>query len=217
MVEYNFLNFTSVVEAFKYHHNRDPFSHVVIDNFFTAETAQQLSKDFFAFDSDKWKSTKGNSKNCNNWNNFPKLTYTVFSYLCGEDFTRFLQGILGTTRLYPDPGLQNAGLYITGSSKKTKPKIDDIVHTKLNLQKTLNLVVYLSTDIKEEYGGHLGLWSCNEENQTPNKLVTEIAPVFNRAVLFYTDKNSFYNTSRSIKVPEKVYKKTITLQYLQEI
>ena len=215
MVEYNFLNFTSVVEAFKYQQSNDPFNHVVIDNFFVAEIAEKLSKDFFPYHSSKWTDVK-NLKTCNNWNDFPPLTYSVFSYFCGEDFTRFIQGILGSTRLYPDPGLQNSGLVLQQAAKKSKPICDHNLHNKLNLQKILNLIIYLSPNLKEEHGGNLGLWSCDAETKKPTNLVKEIAPVFNRAVLFYTDQDSFYGTSKTLKVPEGVYKKSLIISYFKE-
>ena len=60
-----------------------PFPHFVVDDFFEIDIAKDLESEFPSFDDKVWHEY-GNDlevkKVCNNWNEFPKKTYEVFSY-----------------------------------------------------------------------------------------------------------------------------------------
>ncbi len=70
--------------------NAKPFPHIVIDNFFCPETANQIAEEFLLYDDDeRWHSYLNpieNKKTSNNWNVFSPLLYQVFNQLNNQDF-----------------------------------------------------------------------------------------------------------------------------------
>jgi len=214
----NLVNLGAVVNSFRDFHTAHPFNHCVIDNFFQPEIAEQLASEFMSYDNNRWhfyNNAIENKKACNDWNCFPKLSYSVFSYLIGEDFTRLIGEISGL-KLYQDPGLHGGGWHIHGRGGMLNPHFDYNIHPKLGLQRALNIIVYVSPELKEEHGGHLGLWEHNAELHEPGLLVKEIAPKFNRAVIFNTTQNSWHGMSRPLVQPDDIYRKSLAVYYLKE-
>ncbi|WP_260469461.1 2OG-Fe(II) oxygenase [Pandoraea apista] len=96
------------------------------------------------------------------------------------------------------------------------PHLDYSIHPKLGLQRKLNIIIYLSEEMREDYGGHLGLWKHDNNKNQPGPLMKEIAPKFNRAVLFDTTQNSWHGMSRQLVQPDNIYRKSLAVYYLCE-
>jgi Rps23 Pro-64 3,4-dihydroxylase Tpa1-like proline 4-hydroxylase len=214
----NVVNLGSLVDALSKFRNVGPFNHCVIDNFFPIEIANKLSEEFMPYDNESWhfyNNSIENKKTCNDWNKFPEMTYRVFSYLNSEAFVRLIAEVVGIQPLYPDVGLHGGGWHCHSAGGILNPHLDYSIHPKMGLERVLNLIVYLSPDLKEEHGGHLGLWSHNSETNQPDKLVSEIAPKFNRAVFFNTTQNSWHGISRALVQPDGIYRKSIAVYYVK--
>lgn len=196
-----------------------PFDHIVIDNFFSDPHAVQLEKEFPPFDADCWyvyDNKIENKKALNDWNRFPPTTYQILAYLCSDEFVSFLSDAIGV-RLYADPGLHGGGWHIHGPGGNLNPHLDYHLHPKLRLVRKLNLIIYLSKDIEPSiHGGHLGLWEHDEQTGQPGRLVKEIEPSFNRAVLFDTTQNSWHGMSRMLTAEEGIYRKSLAVYYMTD-
>ncbi|APZ42829.1 2OG-Fe(II) oxygenase [Acidihalobacter ferrooxydans] len=196
-----------------------PFDHIVVDNFFSDSHALQLEKEFPAFESDFWfvyNNKIENKKALNDWNRFPSWTYQTFAYLCSDDFVSFLSDAFGV-KLYADPGLHGGGWHIHGPGGNLNPHLDYHLHPKLRLVRKLNLIIYLSKDIEPSiHGGHLGLWEHDEQAGQPRRLVKEIEPSFNRAVLFDTTQNSWHGMSRMLSAEDGIYRKSLAVYYMTD-
>lgn len=195
-----------------------PFRHCVIDDFFNESIASSLENDFPEYGDSRWlyyKNAIEDKKVLNDWNCFPELTYKVFRQLISDEFISMLSAAVGT-HLYPDPGLHGGGWHIHGAGGNLNPHLDYSIHPKIGLQRKLNIIVYLSSELKEIHGGHLGLWSHNKEGNLPDTLIKEVGPKFNRAVLFDTTQNSWHGMSRPLQQPEDVYRKSMAVYYLAE-
>ncbi len=156
-----------------------PFPHAIMDNFFPRDVALALESEFPAYDDPDWviyDSPLENKKTMNRWDRFPALTYGIIFKLCQMDGVDF--------------GLHGGGWHIHTAGGNLNPHLDYIEHPKLHRQRMLNLIIYLSSDYRPEYGGKLGLWSG--DNKKPHKLEKIIDPIFNRAVLFDTTQNSWH-------------------------
>jgi hypothetical protein len=212
------INLSKISEAFKTFEGQMPFDHCVVDDFFDIDVANKLSDEFMSYDDPSWffyNNPLEHKKACNDWNRFPKLTYSVFSRLTGKEFTGFMSSLSGIT-LYPDQGLHGGGWHMHGQGGILNPHLDYNIHPKLGLQRVINIIIYLSDDLKPEHGGHLGFWSHDHDTMLPNKLITEIQPEFNRAVIFNTMQNSWHGISRPLVPPETVYRKSLAVYYLKD-
>ena len=142
-----------------------PFNHCVIDNFFLSKVANNLSSNFPRYKSNVWhvyKSEIEHKKTCNNWNNFDNLTYETFRQLNSESFINLIGDNINC-KLLSDPGLHGGGWHIHSNNGNLNPHLDYTIHPKTNLQRRINLIVYLEKNYKAVYGGHLGLWEHNKE------------------------------------------------------
>lgn len=194
-----------------------PFDHWVIDDFLPTETAKQLSSEFMDYHYPKWycyNNPLENKKTCNDWWEFPPKTYEFFMYLASSDCIQKIKALTGIEVLYPDIGLHGAGWHIHGTGGKLNVHLDYSIHPKLNLQRKLNLILYLTEGWDKSWGGGLELWSHNSEKNKPDKCEKVIDNVFNRAILFDTTQTSWHGFPEPLTCPEGVYRKSIAFYYL---
>ena len=196
--------------------DNNPFDHCVIDNFFLPKVANNLSSTFPKYRSNIWhvyKSKIEHKKTCNNWNSFDNLTYEVFRQLNSELFVNLIGNKI-KCKLLSDPGLHGGGWHIHSNNGNLNPHLDYTIHPKTNLQRRINLIVYLEKNYKAMYGGHLGLWEHNKETGQPGKLIKEVFPKYNRAIIFDTSQNSWHGLSKKVNLPKDIFRKSIAVYYL---
>jgi hypothetical protein len=209
----NLLPLQTSIRTFK---QEKPFPFVIIDQFLETSLAAELEADFLPYDSPKWfvyKNQIEDKKALNDWNVFPPTTYCFFSYLNSPEFVTILSSLVDT-QLYVDQGLHGGGWHVHGPGGNLNPHLDYSIHPKLKLQRKLNLIIYISNALREEHGGHLGLYAHDAKSQQPGKCEHEIAPRYNRAVLFDTTQHSWHGMSRGLSQPEGIYRKSLAIYYL---
>ncbi len=195
-----------------------PFNYVVIDDFFQPAIAQGLAAEFPEFDSPVWAEYNNAieiKKLCNRWDSFPKLTYSVFSYLNSPKFVESM-GTLIDGKLFPDPGLNGGGWHTHKAGGKLNTHLDYSIHPKLGLERRINIIIYVQPDWKPEYGGALGLWAVNDAGDGPGKLEVEVPCLFNRAVIFDTSQNSWHGLPEPVRSPEGTNRNSIAAYFLCE-
>lgn len=198
---------------------REPFDHIVIDNFLDESLAKQLASEFMDYSDPNWFNYNNpleHKKTNNNWYFFPPATYSFMSYLNSSEFITRVENTTGLKNLHPDIGLHGAGWHIHGRGGKLNIHLDYSIHPKLKLLRKLNLILYLSEEWNPEWGGGLQLWSNNPENNKPLKKEQTIEVKFNRAVLFDTTQHSWHGFPDPLTCPENVYRKSIAMYYLME-
>lgn len=211
------INYTSsrYVEIGTLH--REPFNHMVIDDFFYKDFAEKLSEEFPDFDSPLWYDYNNPvevKKTTNFWDRFPPNTYKAFWDLCQSKFYSLLGYKFGT-QLYPDIGLNGGGWHIHGRGGKLNIHKDYSIHPKINMQRKLNIIIYLSKDWNKSWGGGLEFWSHDVETNAPKEKVKTIDVKFNRAVIFDTTQNSWHGLPEEINCPEGQYRKSLAMYYVQ--
>ena len=218
----------------------DPFDHCIIDGFFEEEAARALAEEFPAYESEDWyfyNNSIEHKKALNNWEKFPRMTYQAFTLLQSPAVTALLKEALGQ-EIYVDHGLNGGGWHIHGTGGNLNPHLDYSIHPKMGLERVLNIIIYLSPDLKPEHGGHLGLWAHDVEKQAPsewsfgayNRDIGAIRRLLaleqpraihipyrcNRAIIFNTTQNSWQGMSRKLDVPEGVHRKSLAIYYMRE-
>jgi len=200
----------------------DPFDYWILDNFLDIEDAKQLSKEFIDYDSPAedivhYQGWIAEKKTCNKWDRFPPLTYKVFTNLLASNFISKLADITGVNPLYPDIGLHGGGWHMHGKGGRLSVHLDYSIHPKLNLQRKLNLILYLEEDYDPAWGGSLQFWSHDRENKKPLDKIREVEPIFNRAVLFDTTQNSWHGFPEPIHPPASKMRKSFAVYYMTDI
>ena len=124
----------------------------------------------------------------------------------------YLSELTGIPKLIPDDSLEGGGLHQSRRGGFLNIHADFTVHPhKRNWRRRANLLIYLNEDWKEEYDGHLQLWSRDMK-----ECVQRVSPIFNRCVVFNTDDDSFHGLPDPIQCPEDMTRKSIALYYYTE-
>jgi hypothetical protein len=195
-----------------------PFNHVVIDNFFLFEIADQLSNEFPDFNDPflgHYDSPIEKKKCCNQWDKFSEMTYRAFTYLSREKFLSHMRELVETNDLWMDIGLNGGGWHMHGPSGNLNVHLDYNIHPKLNEQRKLNIIIYLTKDWNNEWGGGLELWSNDDKTRQPKELVKTLDNVYNRAVIFDTTQNSWHGLPKHLTCPEGTYRKSLAAYYVR--
>jgi len=197
-------------------HNKDyvsnkPFPHIVIDNFLPQEVLNTVLEEFPTPTQIKWeKFDKPQEKKLatTQETQIGDFTRHLISQLNSSVFIMFLESLTGIDGLIPDPHLFGGGLHQIIKGGHLGVHADFNWHRKLQLDRRLNLLIYLNKDWKEEYGGYLQLW-----NTDMTKCEKKILPIFNRMVLFNTTSFSFHGHPDPLTCPEGSTRKSLALYY----
>jgi Rps23 Pro-64 3,4-dihydroxylase Tpa1-like proline 4-hydroxylase len=201
--------------------NREPFNHVVIDNFFTDEAAEALANEFPAWDNPIWNHYNNpieKKKTMNAYDKFQKNTYKAFYELGSREMLHNLSELSGFTKLYFDAGLNGGGQHMYPAGCNLNAHLDYSLHPKLGLERVLNIIIYLTPDWKSEYNGGLELWTHDGINMQPDQCVKVLENKFNRAVIFQTNLDSWHSVGvhKKVNYPEGIYRNSLAAYYLTD-
>ena len=196
----------------------DPFPSIVIDDFLPEDQADFILSEFPDPDSDAWldwrkrdlvhqpkKQGIGHARNLEKVS--PHVQHMLMAFN-SYPFLNFLEVLTGIEKLLPDPHFHGGGLHQILSGGKLMVHADFNKLRELDLYRRLNVLLYLNKDWQDEYGGHLELWDASMSN-----CVQRIAPIFNRLVVFRTNKTSFHGHPDPLATPEGVTRKSLALYY----
>lgn len=195
----------------------DPFPHISIDQFADDRKLHNVLQDFPKPGDLKWWSYDNNFEKKLAFDKVHELHYSIKHILCemnSAPFLEFLEKLTGIQGLVSDPHYIGGGLHqIPGPSPgKAGGKLDIHAdfnwHKRLQLDRRLNVILYLNKFWLDEYGGHLELW---DEKMTACQ--KKILPVFNRMVCFNTTDFSYHGHPHPLSCPEGTTRKSLALYY----
>ena len=188
-----------------------PFPHIVIDNFLP----EDFAKDFLVHFPSKEDCTvfrqhdNANLKRGYRPSDMADNPCAAMLYLFNTGvFVNLLESITGISGLIPDPFFEGGGLHEIESGGHLGIHADFNLHPKLNLVRRINVLIYLNEDWPKDFGGNLELW-----NMDMNERCEVIAPLFNRCVIFNTDKKSFHGHPEPLSCPVDRCRRSIALYY----
>jgi Rps23 Pro-64 3,4-dihydroxylase Tpa1-like proline 4-hydroxylase len=189
-----------------------PFPHVVIDDFIEpavlravlADFPSSENKRFFDRDQERFKFQYQPHESPSG------IVRNLFAELNSQAFLGFLEEMTGITGLISDPHFEGGGLHETKRGGHLGVHADFNVHGRLNVERKLNLLIYLNEDWKEEYGGQLELW-----DRQMKECVVRVEPVFGRAVIFNTALDSFHGHPDPLNCPPERSRRSIATYYYQ--
>ncbi|MGI9285531.1 MAG: 2OG-Fe(II) oxygenase [Pseudomonadales bacterium] len=197
----------------------DPYPHIIIDNFLGMEVVDQILNKFPQPDADvKWRQIsaknaigdKAQYKKQGLPREFemPAIVRQLIWELNSGTFIRILERLTGIKNLLPDPLLRGGGIHQVLPGGVLGVHADFTRHTDYDLDRRVNVLVYLNKDWHDNYEGHLELW-----DRGVSRCVKRIRPTAARCVIFNTDADSFHGHPRELKCPEGITRKSIALYY----
>ena len=132
----------------------------------------------------------------------------LFQFFNSRPMLEFLEGLTAIPGLIPDPYFMGGGYHETGRGGKLGIHADFRVNEQLHLHRRLNVIIYLNEQWDESYGGNLELWSRDMAAKC-----REVAPLFNRCVIFNTDATSYHGHPDPLTTPDGVLRRSIALYY----
>lgn len=197
-----------------------PFPHVVIDDFLPQEVIARLIDEFPGEDDIEWVAwgpgrtsplpkAKLNKLGQSDERRFPPFIRHFMAQLLSASFVEFVEGLSGIKGLIVDPTHSGCGLHSTGHGGRLMihTDVNRHPHSRTTLHQVLNLILYLNEDWKDEYNGHLELWT---RDRKPGK---KVLPCANRAILFETSTRSYHGHPQPLNCPPGRRRNSIAVYY----
>ena len=139
-----------------------PYPHIVIKDFFDEKFLDEILDAFPDLSkvqsSEEWKNKNEVKFGNNNYSTFPEKIKLFFDFLNSNKFLDFLQKLTSIKeKLVHDPELNGGGLHEIKRGGVLKIHTDFNRHPNLNLDRRINVLIYLNKNWKDSYGGHLEL------------------------------------------------------------
>jgi Rps23 Pro-64 3,4-dihydroxylase Tpa1-like proline 4-hydroxylase len=191
----------------------DPFPFIVIDNFFKENIVNEIKScvdNLVVGDENLILPQHWYHNKFAFYSNFGAYLENIFVYLNSDDFITYIEkltGIYGIIR--DDTTLVGAGIHRITNAGFLDIHTDFTAYnmeTRGWLDRRINLLIYLNPEWKDEYGGHL--WLCNFCSAK-----YKVRPLFNRAVIFNTTRESFHGHPEPLNVPDDVMRQSIAVYY----
>jgi Rps23 Pro-64 3,4-dihydroxylase Tpa1-like proline 4-hydroxylase len=190
-----------------------PFSHIVIDGFFDSAAMNEVLAEVDAVDrSKRYAKFLDRETGHNKFAFFPDAigpnTSRLAQCLNSGPFLNYLETLTGIPNLIADPSYFGGGVHWIENGGYLEVHADFNHLKKYNLARRINLLLYLNKDWRDEYNGHLELW--DRSTMTKRK---EVAPSFNRAVIFSTVKEALHGHPTPLSAPPGVARRSLALYY----
>jgi Rps23 Pro-64 3,4-dihydroxylase Tpa1-like proline 4-hydroxylase len=164
-----------------------PFPHIAIDDFLPPALLEPCLADFptrtdadHSYDRDQERLKRSYSPDV-----LRSQTRQLFYAFNSRPFIQVMENISGIKGLIPDPYFLGGGLHEIAEGGHLSMHADFNHHIHMNLERRINVLIYLNKGWTDEYGGQLELW---DDNMT--RCVQSYVPLFNRCVVFNTASTS---------------------------
>lgn len=138
----------------------------------------------------------------------PFYTRSLFYALNSRSFLGFLEELTGIDKLIPDPYFAGGGIHVVANGGHLDIHADFNHHPKLNLERRINVLIYLNRDWREEWGGSFEVW-----NNGMTEKVASFVPIFNRMVCFSTGSDTWHGNPEPVAHPDGEPRMSIALYY----
>ena len=135
--------------------SRAPYHYTCIDDFLPLEVLNRVREEALSMGTKTAENESGNERLKTSFNpdRMPAYSKAVFHALNSRPFIQFLEKMSGINGLIPDPYYLGGGIHRTNTTGFLDIHADFNHHSIMNLERRLNLLIYLNPNWKEEYGG----------------------------------------------------------------
>jgi Rps23 Pro-64 3,4-dihydroxylase Tpa1-like proline 4-hydroxylase len=175
--------------------------YTIIDNFLPADIFDAVVNDidnisnYTVFSNDT-----SYRKECRNFVEAPILQ-TLSNGLQSSNVVKWLEAITGIEKLIPDPHLRGGGLSRVSSGNKLGLHTDFNWNDQIQLNRKVNLILYLTPNWQSEWDGDLEFW--NFEN---TECLVKIKPKANRLAIWNYDPRLVHGLSNTLSMPTDIYR-----------
>lgn len=191
----------------------EPFPNIVFHDFFNESLLNRVVEEFpdlsqksdtisFNNQNEKKLATKGEGT-------FGETTKSLVHFLNSQPMLTFLQELTGIQEvLIPDPYFEGGGYHEIKPGGLLKIHADFNKHRTTNLDRRINLLIYLNKEWEDSFGGHFELW--DKDMITSRK---KILPLFNTVAIFSTTDFSYHGHPNPLTCPPERSRKSLALYY----
>lgn len=138
----------------------------------------------------------------------PAYTRSLFYALNSRPVLMFLEELTGIKGLIPDPYFMGGGIHKVANGGHLDIHADFNHHARLNLERRLNILIYLNKDWEDSFGGSFEIWSPGMKEK-----VDSFVPLFNRMCCFNTSSDSWHGNPEPVNHPGGEPRMSIALYY----
>lgn len=188
----------------------EPYPHICIDNFLDERVLNNVLSDLRDLPPNEasYARAQENKKSAYLPERLPEFTKDLFYALNSRPFLLFLEDMTGISGLIPDPFFFGAGIHEVANGGHLDIHADFNLHSKMKVERRLNVLIYLNEGWREEWGGSFEIWDKEMKGK-----VRSFVPVFNRMVTFSTTSDSFHGNPSVVNQPDGRSRFSIALYY----
>jgi Rps23 Pro-64 3,4-dihydroxylase Tpa1-like proline 4-hydroxylase len=191
-----------------------PFPHIVLDGLFDDKAVNEIHKQFRELPDNYWQ--KNNDQGIevkwrSNWSSeydIPQPAREMVQFLNSGIFLRELSRLTGIPHLIPDPYYTGGGFNLIQRGGYLDVHADGNWHDAMEVHRRLNLILYLNSNWREEWGGALNFYDSEAK-----EVEASIFPVGNRLVVFETHDYSYHGHPEPLVCPDGEGRTSIILYY----
>jgi hypothetical protein len=197
-------------QASEAYRSRQPYPHGCFDNFMPPEILARVREElrqlpeaetFFNRPQEKAKTSYLPER-------LPLYTRNLFYALNARPFLAFLEELTGINGLIPDPYFFGGGIHVVANGGHLDIHADFNHHSKLDLERRINVLIYLNKDWQEAWGGSFEVW-----NPGMTSKAASFVPIFNRMVCFNTGSETWHGNPEPVANPDGEPRMSIALYY----
>jgi Rps23 Pro-64 3,4-dihydroxylase Tpa1-like proline 4-hydroxylase len=175
---------------------REPFRHVVIDDFLAEDFLARVLVEFPAFEVGNARNESGELGHKSTVERIRELgpAYAELDdRIQSREFLDLISAITGIPDLLYDPHYFGGGTHENRPGQDLDAHVDFNRHPVNGWHRRLNLIVYLNPEWDDAWGGSLELHS---DPRRADDRITRVTPLLNRAVIFETTEWSWHGFAR---------------------
>lgn len=190
--------------------NEEPYPHGAFDNFLPPEVLERVKQELQSLPEAESSFDRAQEKLKTSYipERLPPYTRQLFYALNSRPFLAFMEELTGIEGLIPDPYFMGAGIHVVANGGHLDIHADFNHHGKMNLERRINVLIYLNKDWQEDWGGSFEIW-----DRDMSKKIKGYVPVFNRMACFNTSSDSWHGNPETVNSPTGEPRMSIALYY----
>ena len=190
--------------------SKSPYHYTCVDNFLPIEILERVRAEALEIGEKPAENSTANERLKTSYNpdRMPVYSKAVFHALNSRPFIQLLENMSGIEGLIPDPYFRGGGIHRTNTTGFLSIHADFNHHSVMNLQRRLNVLIYLNPDWKEEYGGSFEIWTDDMSEK-----VEGFSPIMNRMCCFSTGDTTMHGNPEPVNHPNGDPRLSIALYY----